>query len=158
MSCPILTLDWMLSQMFEDASAPPFYTDLYNFRDGSQDDIFEDSYPNGIPDPSPEQTVVPPPVFPSASSSSRPIATGSTSSFPQPSRRAAGRPKKSSGEVAKQLYQKMKPSRYGLLSLSTRGSWTYEVLCDRSDVDVKAHLLRARRGQPQSPGWTPDGN
>ena len=65
--------------MVEDASAPPFYTDLYNFRDGSQDDIFEDSYPNGIPDPSPEQTVVPTPVFPSASASSSPSAPASGS-------------------------------------------------------------------------------
>ncbi|KDQ15932.1 hypothetical protein BOTBODRAFT_65213 [Botryobasidium botryosum FD-172 SS1] len=31
------------NNMFEDPSAPPFYTDLYGFSDGSQDDIFEDS-------------------------------------------------------------------------------------------------------------------
>ncbi|KAI0711886.1 hypothetical protein C8T65DRAFT_739349 [Cerioporus squamosus] len=127
------------NNMFEDASAPPFYTDLYNFRDGSQDDIFEDSYPNGIPDPSPEQTIVPTPVFPSATSTSQPTATRSTSSFPQPSRRAIGRPKKNGRDVAKQLYKKMKLTR--------------------SDVDVKAHLLRARRAQPQTPEWlTHDSN
>jgi hypothetical protein len=38
--------------MFEGTYAPPFYTDLYEFRDGSQDDIFEDSYVY-LPDPSP---------------------------------------------------------------------------------------------------------
>ncbi|KAJ3711352.1 hypothetical protein C8R42DRAFT_689393 [Lentinula raphanica] len=38
--------------MFEGAHAPPFYTDLYNFLDGAQNDIFQDSYIH-IPDPSP---------------------------------------------------------------------------------------------------------
>ncbi|KAJ3899590.1 hypothetical protein F5879DRAFT_502159 [Lentinula edodes] len=38
--------------MFEGAHAPPFYTDLYNFVDGPQNDIFEDSYLQ-IPIPSP---------------------------------------------------------------------------------------------------------
>lgn len=32
------------SNVFEGEHAPPFYNDLYNFADGSQDDIFEDSY------------------------------------------------------------------------------------------------------------------
>lgn len=38
--------------MFEGAFSPPIYTDLYNFLDGAQDDIFEDSY-SSLPDPSP---------------------------------------------------------------------------------------------------------
>jgi hypothetical protein len=42
----------MRAQMFEGTYAPPFYTDLYEFRDGAQDDIFEDSYAF-LPDPSP---------------------------------------------------------------------------------------------------------
>ena len=143
--------------MVEDASAPPFYTDLYNFRDGSQDDIFEDSYPNGIPDPSPEQTVVPTPVFPSASASTSQrvaTATSSTSSFPQPSRRAISRPKKNDRDVAKQLYRKMKSSRYVQLSRERMILSNSESLLTRSDVDMKGHLLRARRTQP----WTPDSN
>ena len=38
--------------MFEGTYSPPIYTDLYNFLDGSQDDIFEDSY-DSLPTPSP---------------------------------------------------------------------------------------------------------
>jgi hypothetical protein len=45
--------------MFEGNFAPPEYTDLYNFRDGAQDDIFVDSYDYPLPAPSPNQTVVP---------------------------------------------------------------------------------------------------
>lgn len=51
----------MIFQMDEDTYGPPIYTDLYNFRDGAQEDIFIDSYAS-IPDPSPEQTVVPTPL------------------------------------------------------------------------------------------------
>jgi hypothetical protein len=47
-----------VSQMFEGTYAPPFYLDLYNFRDGAQDDIFEDSYA-ALPIPGPNQTAVP---------------------------------------------------------------------------------------------------
>lgn len=32
------------SNMFEGEHAPPVYNDLYNFADGAQNDIFEDSY------------------------------------------------------------------------------------------------------------------
>jgi len=46
-------------QMFEGASTPPVYNDMYNFLDGAQDDIFEDSY-SSLPDPSP---VAPLPVL-----------------------------------------------------------------------------------------------
>ena len=38
--------------MFEGAFSPPTYGDRYNFLDGAQDDIFEDSYAS-LPDPSP---------------------------------------------------------------------------------------------------------
>lgn len=47
--------------MFEGTYSPPFYLDLYNFKDGSQDDIFLDSY-TYIPPPSPSQTEVPTPI------------------------------------------------------------------------------------------------
>ncbi|KAF8057592.1 hypothetical protein FPV67DRAFT_1724500 [Lyophyllum atratum] len=40
------------NNMFEGASTPPVYNDMYNFLDGAQDDIFEDSY-SFLPDPSP---------------------------------------------------------------------------------------------------------
>lgn len=62
--------------MFEDAFAPPFYTDLYNFKDGAQDDIFLDSYAE-IPPPSPDSTAVPTPIHHSTGASS-----GITSSSP----------------------------------------------------------------------------
>ena len=55
------------AQMFEGTYAPPFYTDLYNFKDGAQDDIFVDSYAE-IPTPSANQTVVPTPLEPSSTS------------------------------------------------------------------------------------------
>lgn len=53
--CDALTL----FQMFEGDFAPPFYTDLYNFLDGAQNDIFEDSYIGPIPTPGPNQTLLP---------------------------------------------------------------------------------------------------
>ncbi|KAI0349734.1 hypothetical protein OH77DRAFT_1440262 [Trametes cingulata] len=51
------------NNMFEGTYSPPFYTDLYNFKDGAQDDIFVDSYPNGLPAPSPNSTFVPTPFL-----------------------------------------------------------------------------------------------
>ena len=63
--------------MNEGTYSPPAYKDLYNFRDGPQDDIFENSY-DSIPVPSPNQTAIPQlknspansgvPVLPSSSS------------------------------------------------------------------------------------------
>ena len=47
--------------MFEDTYAPPIYLDLYNFRDGAQDDIFQDSYAY-LPTPSSNQGEVPTPA------------------------------------------------------------------------------------------------
>jgi len=46
------------NNMFEGTFSPPFYTDLYNFRDGAQNDIFQDSYVS-IPVPGPNQTALP---------------------------------------------------------------------------------------------------
>ncbi|KAI0076161.1 hypothetical protein K474DRAFT_1287592 [Panus rudis PR-1116 ss-1] len=71
------------NNMFEGAHAPPYYLDLYNFKDGAQDDIFEDSYPGGIPPPSPNSTVVPTPVLNGsgggfASQAATPAPTSST--------------------------------------------------------------------------------
>ena len=48
-------------QMFEGTYSPPFYLDLYNFKDGAQEDIFVDSY-SSIPPPSPTQREVPTPI------------------------------------------------------------------------------------------------
>ncbi|KAF5353774.1 hypothetical protein D9757_013863 [Collybiopsis confluens] len=48
-------LYWLQSErnnVFEGPHAPPFYNDLYNFLDGPQNDIFEDSYLE-LPIPSP---------------------------------------------------------------------------------------------------------
>ncbi|KAH7905314.1 hypothetical protein BJ138DRAFT_1118588 [Hygrophoropsis aurantiaca] len=61
---------------FEGTYAPPFYTDLYNFKDGVQDDIFVDSY-TSMPVPGPNQTVLPVPPPPGSSSAS---ASGSATS------------------------------------------------------------------------------
>jgi hypothetical protein len=61
-------------QMFEGTYSPPFYLDLYNFKDGAQEDIFLDSY-TSIPPPSPTQREVPTPVNHSAP---QPSQTGKT--------------------------------------------------------------------------------
>ena len=66
--------------MFEDAFAPPIYTDLYNFKDGAQDDIFEDSYPKDLPPPSPNSTFVPMPFLGGDG-----VPAGESSSSPPPS-------------------------------------------------------------------------
>ncbi|OBZ72040.1 Tubulin beta-2 chain [Grifola frondosa] len=88
------------NNMFEGTYAPPFYLDLYNFKDGSQDDIFEDSYPNGLPTPSPNSTFVPVPnlvggtnvsaqaslsLAPSSASTPTPSSTSSAASTTSPS-------------------------------------------------------------------------
>ncbi|TFK91420.1 hypothetical protein K466DRAFT_515481 [Polyporus arcularius HHB13444] len=65
------------NNMFEGTYAPPFYTDLYNFKDGAQDDIFADSYAE-IPTPSADQTIVPTPLEPSSTGA----ATTSSSAPP----------------------------------------------------------------------------
>ena len=59
--------------MFEGEYAPPFYTDLYNFKDGAQNDIFVDSYA-AIPPPSADQTAVPTPLVARPTSSVAPPA------------------------------------------------------------------------------------
>src|SRR5262245_34808232 len=78
-------------QMFEDTYAPPFYTDLYNFKDGAQDDIFEDSY-DVLPVPGPEQTTIP--VLASVSSQT------STGVSPEPSPTSGFAPMDASRPVA----------------------------------------------------------
>ncbi|EMD31282.1 hypothetical protein CERSUDRAFT_145210 [Gelatoporia subvermispora B] len=67
------------NNMFEGQYAPPFYNDLYNFVDGPQNDIFADSYPNGIPPPSPNSTVVPSAFL---GGSSIPVAASTPASSP----------------------------------------------------------------------------
>ncbi|KAH9917023.1 uncharacterized protein B0H18DRAFT_1036276 [Fomitopsis serialis] len=48
---PFYWLQQERNNMFEGYYSPPFYTNLYNFLDGAQQDIFEDSYPGGLPTP-----------------------------------------------------------------------------------------------------------
>ncbi|KAH9847529.1 hypothetical protein C2E23DRAFT_848249 [Lenzites betulinus] len=71
------------NNMFEGTYAPPFYLDLYNFKDGSQDDIFVDSYAE-IPPPSPNSTVVPTLQRPQATAT----ASGSSTARPAPTQPA----------------------------------------------------------------------
>ena len=42
----------------EDTFTPPFYTDLYNFLDSAQNDIFQNSYVGSIPTAGSNQTVL----------------------------------------------------------------------------------------------------
>ena len=65
--------------MFEGTYAPPFYNDLYNFLDGAQSDIFQDSYLS-IPTPGPNQTVLPVLATPGAPTTSDGSST--TSALP----------------------------------------------------------------------------
>ncbi|KAI0090273.1 hypothetical protein BDY19DRAFT_1087507 [Irpex rosettiformis] len=80
---PFYWLQAERNNMFEGYYSPPFYTDLYNFKDGAQNDIFIDSY-DEIPIPSPNSTIVPTPVLhPSATSAAS--ATTASSSTPSTS-------------------------------------------------------------------------
>ncbi|KDQ59092.1 hypothetical protein JAAARDRAFT_652144 [Jaapia argillacea MUCL 33604] len=65
------------NNMFEGTYSPPFYTDLYAFFDGSQDDIFQDSYLS-IPPPSPNASL--PIVNPNAGIQNVPGSSATTSS------------------------------------------------------------------------------
>lgn len=67
--------------MFEGEYAPPFYTDLYNFKDGAQSDIFVDSYVE-IPTPSADQTIIPTPLVPSPTSTSSSAPSAAPTSKP----------------------------------------------------------------------------
>ncbi|KAF8839535.1 hypothetical protein BDN67DRAFT_969936 [Paxillus ammoniavirescens] len=55
------------NNMFEGSYSPPFYNDLYNFKDGAQDDIFQGYYAS-IPVPGPNQTALPVLAVPGTSS------------------------------------------------------------------------------------------
>lgn len=68
------------NNMFEGFYSPPHYNDLYNFRDGPQDDIFEDSYLS-LPIPSPD---APLPVLASPSTSRTGTNSSSAESLPEP--------------------------------------------------------------------------
>ncbi|GBE89992.1 hypothetical protein SCP_1800140 [Sparassis crispa] len=73
------------NNMFEGTYSPPFYNDLYNLVDGSQNDIFADSYPGGILPPSANSTVVPTPYLGNAgapSATSAPFSSISASIGP----------------------------------------------------------------------------
>ncbi|KAI1797408.1 hypothetical protein LXA43DRAFT_878023 [Ganoderma leucocontextum] len=69
------------NNMFEGTYAPPFYTDLYNFKNGAQNDIFVDSYVLPMPEPSANQTAVPELVTPNT-----PTGTPSTPAGTPPAR------------------------------------------------------------------------
>ena len=110
-------------QIFEGYYAPPFYTDLYNFLDGAQNDIFEDSYPNGIPNPSPQQTLVPTPIFDSLFTFATDVpmlsvSVGSVSSSISVSSTVSRRPRlseprseKAWRQLTRKLLEKMKVTR-----------------------------------------------
>ena len=73
--------------MFEGTYAPPYYTDLYNFKDGAQNDIFVDSYVLPMPDPGVNQSALPELVTPNApvATSSAPAVTSSSTPAAMPS-------------------------------------------------------------------------
>lgn len=67
--------------MFEGTYSPPFYNDLYNFLDGAQNDIFQDSYAS-IPVPGPNQTALP--VLAAAGAAATHVPSDGTSTTPTP--------------------------------------------------------------------------
>lgn len=69
------------NNMFEGTYSPPRYLDMYNFKDGSQDDIFQNSYPSGISPPSPNTTVVPTAVAFGQAAPAAATPSGSTASL-----------------------------------------------------------------------------
>jgi hypothetical protein len=69
-----------LAQMLEGAFSPPVYNDLYNFLNGAQDDIFEDSYAV-LPDPAPN-AVLPVLANPSNTNTTHTSESSSPSSEP----------------------------------------------------------------------------
>ena len=78
--CASAITDALIAQMFEGTFSPPEYTDLYNFLDGAQNDIFADSYPNGLPVPGPSQTSIPTPILNPTSTSGSSITSTAASS------------------------------------------------------------------------------
>ncbi|KAN0092649.1 hypothetical protein V8E55_003433 [Tylopilus felleus] len=69
------------NNMFEGTYSPPFYNDLYNFLDGAQNDIFQDSYAS-IPVPGPNQTALP--VLAAAGAAATHVPSDGTSTTPTP--------------------------------------------------------------------------
>ncbi|KAI0792777.1 hypothetical protein C8Q75DRAFT_804492 [Abortiporus biennis] len=111
------------NNMFEDTYAPPFYTDLYNFKDGSQDDIFADSYAV-IPPPSPAQTAVPTPLMPSANSSSPTTTSSSSAPISTSNASSSGLPSGSSSRICKLTAQtpSTNPQRHSFIAEFIRKS------------------------------------
>lgn len=72
------------NNMFEGTYSPPFYNDLYNFKDGAQNDIFQDSYIS-IPVPGPNQTALPVLAVPGSIPTSTAMIGTLTESLPLPS-------------------------------------------------------------------------
>jgi len=70
--------------MFEGTYSPPFYNDLYNFKDGAQNDIFQDSYIS-IPVPGPNQTALPVLAVPGSIPTSTAMIGTLTENLPLPS-------------------------------------------------------------------------
>ncbi|KAG9316126.1 hypothetical protein JVU11DRAFT_3803 [Chiua virens] len=76
------------NNMFEGTYSPPFYNDLYNFADGAQNDIFQDSYQN-IPVPGPNQTALPVLATPGAVAAAAAAAAGNGTTTPLPTSTSA---------------------------------------------------------------------
>ncbi|KAH9945461.1 uncharacterized protein BXZ73DRAFT_73606 [Epithele typhae] len=108
------------NNMFEGTFAPPFYTDLTT-----------SSWTDGIPDPSPEQTVVPtlvlnPTAPATATASSIPASTTTSSALPRPSRRSRSSDGKFGPQLLREYHERMKNRK-------------------SAGVNVGSHLLRARK-------------
>ncbi|KAF8553904.1 hypothetical protein OG21DRAFT_1497392 [Imleria badia] len=73
---PLYWLQAEQNNMFEGYYSPPFYNSLYNFQDGAQNDIFQDSY-SSIPVPGPNQTALP--VLATPGTTTAPTASGGSS-------------------------------------------------------------------------------
>ncbi|OSC99905.1 hypothetical protein PYCCODRAFT_1372210 [Trametes coccinea BRFM310] len=151
---------------FDDYIAPPFYNDLYNFKDGAQNDIFVDSYPDGIPDPSPEQTIVPTPVNAAAVAAATPApsSSGSSPSSSSPGSSSTASTTSTSGpRPSARGFRRSTGERPPTGVPTPRKSWTQTrklryVCLDRARIvlcckglALMVHRLALQRGRHQEP-------
>ncbi|TBU33608.1 hypothetical protein BD311DRAFT_748979 [Dichomitus squalens] len=145
------------NNMFEGTYSPPFYTDLYNFKDGAQNDIFEDSYPQGLPPPSPNSTFVPTPFLGNGSGNSTaggasyPVVSSSpsgSSSVPATSSGAAG--SSSTGFISSTTTGAVGSFSSGSVS-STAGSASFTAIATTLPVSSSLASSSVVQGTPDLP-------
>ncbi|EIW83669.1 hypothetical protein CONPUDRAFT_135444 [Coniophora puteana RWD-64-598 SS2] len=139
--------------LFEGAHSPPFYNDLYNFKDGAQNDIFQGFY-ESIPVPSAFQTKLPILAVPSSSSGSGSGSGSGSSSAPEPASNST-----SSGSApASSASSLPSPSSSGKKTCRSRNSTSTAAKKRRSNLSIRSSAraaLDARAAAPPPSGHGP---